>query len=105
MNQLQSRLREEIVRLTRYEASQGPLQAKVLDETERKECSLTHLTYQAVPGRMVKALLVQPQPKNARRKAIPTWTNVARTRQQLPAGISSNWRNWVTRCWRWILPV
>ena len=39
MNQLQSRLREEIVRLTRYEASQGPLQAKVLDETERKECS------------------------------------------------------------------
>ena len=82
LNQLQSRLREEIVRLTRYEASQGPLQAKVLDETERKECSLTHLTYQAVPGRMVKALLVQPQPKNARRKAIPTWTNVARTRME-----------------------
>src|SRR5439155_26988851 len=27
LNQLQSRLRKEIVRLTRYEASQGPLQA------------------------------------------------------------------------------
>ncbi len=67
---LQARLREEIVRLTRYEASQGPLQAKVLDETERKGYCLTHLTYQAGPHRMVMALLAEPKPRKAHQKAI-----------------------------------
>lgn len=70
LNELRARLREEIVRLTRYEASQGPLETTVLDETEQKGYHLTHLTYQTGPGRTVTALLAQPQPGQARRKAI-----------------------------------
>ena len=70
LNRLQARLHKEIVRLTRYEASQGPLQVRVLDETERKGYRLTHLTYQAGPSRMVAALLAEPQPQKARRNAI-----------------------------------
>ena len=72
LNRLRARLRKEIVRLTRYEASQGPLQVRVLelDETERKGYRLTHLTYQAGPSRMVAALLAEPQPHKARRNAI-----------------------------------
>jgi len=69
LDRFQAKLREEILRLTRYEASQGPLQAKVLDETERKGYRLTHLTYQAGPDRMVTALLVEP-PHKAHRNAI-----------------------------------
>ncbi len=70
LKRLQARLRKEIVRLTRYEASQGPLQMRVLDETERKGYRLTHLTYQAGPSRVVAALLAEPQPHKARRNAI-----------------------------------
>ena len=70
LNGLQAKLREEIVRLTRYEASQGPLEAKVLGESERKGYHLTHLTYRTGPGRTVTALLAEPPPDRARRKAI-----------------------------------
>ncbi|PYU97578.1 MAG: hypothetical protein DMG10_30510 [Acidobacteria bacterium] len=70
LNRLQARLHKEIVRLTRYEASQGPLQMRVLDETERKGYRLTHLTYQAGPSRMVAALLAEPQPHKARLLAV-----------------------------------
>jgi len=66
----QTRLREEIVRQTRYEASQGPLEAKVLGEAERQGYRLAHFTYQAGPGRTVTALLAEPQPEKARRKAV-----------------------------------
>jgi dienelactone hydrolase len=69
LDRFQAKLRSEIVRLTRYEAAQGPLQAKVLDETERKGYRLTHLTYQAGPHRMVTALLVEP-PHKAHRNSI-----------------------------------
>jgi dienelactone hydrolase len=70
LNGLQARLQEEIVRLTRYEASQGPLRAKVLDETERRGYHLTHLSYQTGPGRMVTALLAEPNSNQGRGKTI-----------------------------------
>ena len=70
LNSFQARLRDEIVRLTRYERSQGPLEAKVLDETDRNGYRLTHLTYQTGPGRTVPALLAEPSPGQARRKAV-----------------------------------
>lgn len=70
LNRLQARLREEIVRLARFEASQGPLQSNVLDEVVRKGCRITHLSYQAGPGRTVTALLVEPLLQEARRKTI-----------------------------------
>jgi dienelactone hydrolase len=70
LGELQARLREEIVRLARYEASPGPLEARVLDKSEREGYRLTHLVYQAAPGRTVTALLAEPSPERARRKAI-----------------------------------
>jgi dienelactone hydrolase len=70
LDQLHARLRGEIVRLTRYQASQGPLEARVLNETERKGYRLTHLTYQPGPGRMISALLAEPQPPSVRRQTI-----------------------------------
>ena len=70
LDQLQARLRKQIVRLTRYEASRGPLQTESLDSTERKGYRLSSLSYQAGPGRTVTALLAEPQPDKARRKAI-----------------------------------
>jgi len=70
LNGLQARLHEEIARLTRYEASQGPLQAKVLDETERRGYHLTHLSYQTGLDRTVTALLAEPNSYQARRKTI-----------------------------------
>ncbi|MFB3923352.1 MAG: acetylxylan esterase [Terriglobia bacterium] len=70
LEQLQSRLRKEIVRLTRYEASRGPLRIEFLDSTEREGYHLSSLTYQAGPGRTVTAYLAEPQPDRVRRKAI-----------------------------------
>ncbi len=70
LTRLQARLRNEIVRLTRYEASQGPLEARVLSETERKGYRLTQLSYQAAPGRRITALLAEPQPEKARKKTV-----------------------------------
>ena len=67
---LQTRLREEIVRLTRYEPSQGPLRVNVLGGAEWHGYHVTRLTYEPSPGRIVTALLAEPQPENARRKAI-----------------------------------
>jgi cephalosporin-C deacetylase-like acetyl esterase len=70
LKSLKARLEQDIVRLTRYEASPGPLQAKVMEQTERKGYRLTHLTYETGPGRTIAALLAEPQPDQSRRKAI-----------------------------------
>jgi cephalosporin-C deacetylase-like acetyl esterase len=70
LEDLKARVEEDIVRLTRYEASTGPLQVKVLEQTERKGYRLTHLTYESGPGRTVAALLAEPQSGHSRRKAI-----------------------------------
>ncbi len=70
LDQLQDRLRKQIVRLTRYEASQGSLRAKVVGETERNGYRLTQLAYQAAPGRTVQAWLAEAQPDKARMKTV-----------------------------------
>jgi dienelactone hydrolase len=70
LDALQARLRDKIVRLTRYEASEGPLGTKVLDEKDRNGYRLTHLSYQTGPGRTVAALLAEPPPDRARKKTI-----------------------------------
>jgi len=62
-------LREEIVRLTRYGASSGPLAARVLEKSDQIEYRFTHLTYEA-GGRTVTALLVEPSRNQVRHKAI-----------------------------------
>ncbi len=70
LDRLQANLRQEIVRLTRYDPSSGPLQAKVLDDRERNGFRLAHLTYQAGSGRVVTAPLAEPSLPKARRRAI-----------------------------------
>ncbi len=70
LNRLRTELRQEIARLTRYEASHGPLAVKTLGQTERKGYRLTHLNYEAGSGRTVEALLAEPQAGPSRRKAI-----------------------------------
>ncbi len=70
LNRLRAELRQEITRLTRYEASHGPLDVKTLGQTERKGYRLTHLNYATGSGRTVDALLAEPQQEQSRRKAI-----------------------------------
>jgi hypothetical protein len=70
LEELKGRLKEDIVRLTRYEASHGPLRVRVLEQTERSGYRLTHLTYETGPGRAVGALLAEPPTDQSRRKAI-----------------------------------
>jgi cephalosporin-C deacetylase-like acetyl esterase len=67
---LRQRLRDEIVRLTRYEASKGPLNVKTLERMDRRYYRVTHLRYETGPGRIVGALLAEPDPDRSRRKAI-----------------------------------
>ncbi len=67
---LRSRLQKEISRLTRYEASSGPLIVKTGKQTERKGYRLTQLNYATGSGRTVGALLAEPAPGQARRGAV-----------------------------------
>jgi Acetyl xylan esterase (AXE1) len=64
------RLRDDIVQLTRYEASSGPLHVRTLQETELKDYRLTHLSYETGPGRSVPAMLALPHPDRSLRKAV-----------------------------------
>jgi cephalosporin-C deacetylase-like acetyl esterase len=70
LDRFRAKLKEEIVRLTRYEASHAPLPVKTLEQTERKGYRLTHVTYEAGPGRTIGALLAEPQPDQSRRETI-----------------------------------
>ena len=70
VDQIKARLKDEIVRLTRYEASTGPLHVKTLGSTERNGYRLTRLSYETGSGRVVPALLVEPTVGRSRKKAI-----------------------------------
>jgi dienelactone hydrolase len=70
VKRLRSSLRQQIVRLTRYEASHTQLQARTLKELERKGYRLTQLSYQTGPGRSVQAHLFQPSPEHSIGKAL-----------------------------------
>jgi dienelactone hydrolase len=70
VDRLKARLKDEIVRLTRYEASTGPLLVKRLGSTERNGYRLTRLSYETGPGRVVPALLAEPNANHSRKKTI-----------------------------------
>jgi cephalosporin-C deacetylase-like acetyl esterase len=70
LDRLRARLKDEIVRLTRYEPSHGPLNAKTLERTEGRGYSLTHLSYEAAAGRTIRARLAEPAPDRSRSKSI-----------------------------------
>jgi dienelactone hydrolase len=63
-------LKEEVVRLTRYEAAHDALAVKILGQTERDGYRLTHISYETGAGRVVGALLAEPHTERARRKAM-----------------------------------
>jgi hypothetical protein len=63
-------LKNDVPRLTRYQASTGPLHVKTFGSTERNGLQLTHLSYETGPGRIVPALLVEPGANRSRKKAI-----------------------------------
>ena len=67
---LAARLREEIVRLTRYHPSAGALNVRVLEESARDGYHLTRLRYDTGPGRFVPAWLAEPARDRARGKAV-----------------------------------
>ncbi len=70
LDDLRATLKDMIVRLTRYEASKGPLAVRTLEQTEQKGYRLTRLSYEAAPGRSVRALLAEPHAGQSRRRAI-----------------------------------
>lgn len=70
MDLLRSRLKTEIVRLTRYQPSEGSLDATILEQVERDGYRLVRLRYKTGPGRLVAALLAEPAPDRSRRKTI-----------------------------------
>jgi cephalosporin-C deacetylase-like acetyl esterase len=65
-----ARLKEEILRLTRYQRPGGPLQVKAGAPAERNGYRLTRLTYETAPGRKVAALLAEPAAEKSRRRTI-----------------------------------
>ncbi len=67
---LRTRLQNEIVLLTRYEPSKNPLNIHSLAETDRDGYRLTTLTYETGPGRLIPALLAEPAPERSRKKTI-----------------------------------
>jgi dienelactone hydrolase len=67
---LRSRLKTEIARLTRYEASHAPLVVKTGKQTERKGYRLTQLNYETGSGRTVAAMLAEPAAGQPKRGAI-----------------------------------
>jgi dienelactone hydrolase len=70
LNRLRARLKNDIVRLTRYEPSHGPLDVRIQDQTERTGYRLTHLTYETSPGLTVTALLAEPPAARSRHKSV-----------------------------------
>ncbi|HUS08715.1 MAG TPA: acetylxylan esterase [Bryobacteraceae bacterium] len=65
-SKLAAQLRESILRMTRYEAFGGPLNIRVAGGGS----GVTRLSYEASPGRMVQALLVEPKAGMARKQAV-----------------------------------
>jgi hypothetical protein len=80
------RLKGAIVRLTRYEASQGSLNLKILGQTGRNGYRLTRLSYETGPGRIVPALLAEPDSDRLRRKAILYVDERGKTAASAPGG-------------------
>ncbi|MCC6342470.1 MAG: acetylxylan esterase [Bryobacterales bacterium] len=68
--ELRTRLREQIVRLTRYERSKNPLNGRSLPSTERDGYRLTSLTYETGPGRIIPAVLAEPVPERSRKRTV-----------------------------------
>ncbi len=67
---LRLRLKQEIVRLARYEPAQGPFQVRTLDTAERQGYRLTHLSFAAGNGLTVYAFLGEPSADRSRHKSV-----------------------------------
>jgi len=70
VDRLKARMKNEVLRLTRYEESKGPLHVKTMGSTEQNGHRITRLSYEPEPGRVVPALLVEPTAALSRKKTV-----------------------------------
>lgn len=70
VDRLAARMKDEVVRMTRFQHSSGPLNIRTMEQAARDGYRLTALRYETGPGRFVPALLAEPNPDRSRSKAV-----------------------------------
>jgi cephalosporin-C deacetylase-like acetyl esterase len=70
LQNLRARVSHDVVRLTRYSPSRGPLNLRSRGEIQQGEFVIEKLVYDADGGRCVPALLYRPSQRTERRRAI-----------------------------------